>query len=147
MTKKQLKWVIKEIVEQINKVNESFDLKPMTPKLGLSILDFSATSWEWRTILELIVKANDKFNLQIKDLDKWHYNDGRGLRTQEECNGLADALEYLIKDQPYNTPIRKTNFPPFIPNSEKIRKTYKTDVGTIQKFIKFLRTCGGFQIW
>jgi hypothetical protein len=150
MTKKQLKWLIKEIVQQIN---ETFDFIPRTPKLALSINRFSLTSWEYRPLLELISQANAKFNLGIKDLHRWQDNNGQGLQTQEECNKLANALESLIGKQPYNRPVRGRNLPKTVPgikpgtHLKPGEEPYQTNVGTIQKFIKFLRTCGGFQIW
>jgi hypothetical protein len=148
MTRKQLKWIIKEIFEQINRIDESFDLRPINPKAK-----FSVNGWQWRPILELITKANAAFDLNIKDLDKWNYNNGNGLKTKKECNQLANALERLVGKagvQPYNRPIRAFNLPKKVPGfMPKIsgEEPYQTDVGTIQKFIKFLRECDGFEIW
>jgi hypothetical protein len=142
MTRKQLKWIIKEIIEQINRIDESFDLKPVNPKAK-----FSVNGWQWRPIMELIDKANNTFHLNIKDLEKWHYNNGNGLKTQEECNKLADALTKLIGNQPYNRPIRGEHTPKNIPGVKAGVNPFETDVGTVQKFIKFLRECNGFEIW
>lgn len=56
---------------------------------------FRANIWSWRPIAELIHYLNHLYKLDLPDnfLDKLHYNDGGGLRTQEECNKLANFLE------------------------------------------------------
>jgi hypothetical protein len=56
---------------------------------------FGASWWSWRPIVYLIDEASNLFNLGI-DTNPFHYNDGRGLETQEECNKLADALEHIL---------------------------------------------------
>ena len=59
---------------------------------------FRANVWAWRPIHLAIVQANISCDLDIDDdtLDGMAYNSGHGLKTQEECNKLADALQELV---------------------------------------------------
>jgi hypothetical protein len=139
MNRKDLKKLIREVVKQIDQINETFDVQGKNPKAY-----FHVNNWAWRPLMELIDQVNDTFNLNIKDLDKWHSNDGYGLDTQEECNKLADALEHIIKNQPYNKTVRMKNLPPL---AASLKNTYGIDIGTVVQFIKFLRECNGFEVW
>lgn len=56
---------------------------------------FGSSWWSWRPIVFLIDEANMLFNLGI-DTNPFHYNDGKGLETQEECDKLANALKYIL---------------------------------------------------
>ena len=56
---------------------------------------FRANWWSWRPIVFLIDRASNLFNLGI-DTQPLHYNDGKGLESQEECTKLADALEATL---------------------------------------------------
>jgi hypothetical protein len=60
---------------------------------------FRANLWSWRPIAELITTVNQNYGLGYDDdfIGKLHYNDGGGLKTQEECNRLADFLESYVK--------------------------------------------------
>lgn len=53
---------------------------------------FRSNWWNWRPILVCCKIMNDKLNLKY-DMEYWGSNDGEGLRTQKQCNKLADALE------------------------------------------------------
>jgi len=59
---------------------------------------FRSNWWGWRPIVMLCEFANDDRELGF-DLTYWGSNDGAGLKTQEECNVLADELEDLIKNE------------------------------------------------
>ena len=61
---------------------------------------FTANVWSWRPIHYLCdyLSIKNKLNLETKN---WDYNDGAGLKTQKECNLLADALEKHLKDHPF----------------------------------------------
>jgi hypothetical protein len=61
---------------------------------------FHANWWGWRPILALSEAAmlNSKLNY---DTSYWGSNDGKGLRTQLQCDKLADAIELLISNN-YN---------------------------------------------
>ena len=41
--------------------------------------------------------ANDKYKLKM-NMEYWGSNDGKGLRTQKQCDRLADALELMLND-------------------------------------------------
>jgi len=61
---------------------------------------FRANLWSWRPIAELIATVNDTYGLGYDDkfISSLHYNDGTGLKTQEECNQLANFLESYIEN-------------------------------------------------
>ena len=61
---------------------------------------FCSNWWGWRPILALSEAAmlNSKLNY---DTSYWGSNDGKGLRTQKQCDKLADAIELLISNN-YN---------------------------------------------
>lgn len=56
---------------------------------------FRASWWSWRPIVALISLASAKHNLSI-DTKPYNYNDGDGLKTQKECDELADALQEIL---------------------------------------------------
>ena len=56
---------------------------------------FASNWWGWRPINTLCQIAAYKNKLRI-NFDHWGSNDGKGLRTQKQCDRLADALEELL---------------------------------------------------
>ena len=58
---------------------------------------FHSNIWEWGTIHMLCEMANDKYKLKM-NMEYWDSNDGKGLRTQKQCDRLADALELMMND-------------------------------------------------
>ena len=58
---------------------------------------FRANIWSWRPMHLAIIQANESLNLGIDDdtIDGMSHNSGAGLKTQEECDALAEALEML----------------------------------------------------
>ena len=60
---------------------------------------FRANIWSWRPIRLAIVQANISCELGIDDdtITDMTHNGGAGLKTQEECNALADGLELLVE--------------------------------------------------
>jgi hypothetical protein len=61
---------------------------------------FSSNWWGWRPILALSESAMLSSKLDY-DTSYWGSNDGKGLRTQKQCDKLADAIELLISNS-YN---------------------------------------------
>ena len=63
---------------------------------------FRSNWWGWRPIVILCQIADEKYKLKI-NFDCWGSNDGKGLRTQKQCDKLADALETMLSnDSGYN---------------------------------------------
>jgi hypothetical protein len=60
---------------------------------------FSSNWWCWRPIHILCEMANDKYKLKM-NMEYWGSNDGKGLRTQKQCDRLADALELMLNHDP-----------------------------------------------
>ena len=61
---------------------------------------FSSNWWGWRPILAISEAAMLNSKLDY-DTSNWGSNDGKGLRTQKQCDKLADAIELLISNN-YN---------------------------------------------
>lgn len=61
---------------------------------------FRANLWSWRPIAELITTVNENYGLGYNEkfIRGLHYNDGVGLKTQEDCNRLADFLESYVQN-------------------------------------------------
>jgi hypothetical protein len=63
---------------------------------------FRSNWWGWRPICMMCEVANDKYKLKL-NMSNWGSNDGAGLRTQKQCDRLADALELMLSnDSGYN---------------------------------------------
>ncbi len=63
---------------------------------------FRSNWWGWRPINFICELAAEQSKLKI-DFSYWGSNDGKGLRTQKQCDKLADAIELLISNNPnYN---------------------------------------------
>lgn len=62
---------------------------------------FRANIWSWRPIAEIINHANNLLSLNLPKsfIDDIHYNSGAGLKTQEECNQLANAIDSIVNTQ------------------------------------------------
>ena len=61
---------------------------------------FRTNWWGWRPILMLCEKAEDKYRLKM-DISYRDSNDVNGLRTQKQCDRLANALELMLNDIVY----------------------------------------------
>jgi len=60
---------------------------------------FCSNWWGWRPIAYICELAAEESNLKI-DFSYWGSNDGKGLRTQKQCDKLANAIELLISNNP-----------------------------------------------
>lgn len=56
---------------------------------------FRSNWWGWRPIHAIADIAIKATGLDF-DTSDWGHNDGGGLKTQEDCNALADAMEALM---------------------------------------------------
>jgi len=61
---------------------------------------FCSNWWGWRPIVAISEAAMMSSKLDY-DTSYWGSNDGKGLRTQKQCDKLADAIELLISNN-YN---------------------------------------------
>lgn len=59
---------------------------------------FQSNWWGWRPIhaISQIAAYNSKLKINFEN---WGSNDGAGLRTQNQCDKLANAIEELISDK------------------------------------------------
>ena len=58
---------------------------------------FRSNGWGWRPILMLCEMAKDKYRIKM-DMSYWGSNEGKGLRTQKQCDRLANALELMLNN-------------------------------------------------
>jgi hypothetical protein len=58
---------------------------------------FCSNWWGWRPINAICEVAAYNSKLKI-DFSYWGSNDGKGLKTQKQCDKLADAIELLISE-------------------------------------------------
>jgi hypothetical protein len=143
---------------------------------------FRASWWSWRPIVVLCESIIEKHKLNFDTL-YWGSNDGAGLKTQEECNLLADKLEYEIQgmqttmdledkdriavnlggwtsidgsfidadttnDLNETYPIGTVLLTSIITkDGTPVLPAHSTQIDHIKEFVKFLRECGGFQIY
>ena len=103
---------------------------------------FRANIWAWRPIHHIIIIANDTHNLGIDEeiIIRMSLNDGAGLDKQEDCDALADAMEYILERGP---DIIKWDSQS---NDSEFKHAYCTDRTHALQFVSFLRECGGFQV-
>lgn len=61
---------------------------------------YRANIWAWRPIAEIIIAANDLYRLELDPefIQEIHYNSGAGLKTQAECDKLANFMETYIEN-------------------------------------------------
>jgi len=141
---------------------------------------FRANLWSWRPIHMLIEHVNQFYNLGI-DTSEYGTNSGAGLETQEECDDLANTLEYILQsdenmedegDRVYlhlgmwvnedgnflrdevsealNSEYEMGTImytPVVTDKGEIVKPAWSTSKEHLEDFIKFLRHCGGFEIW
>ena len=119
---------------------------------------FSTSMWGWRPLHLLISEANQRRGLEISAelLELMRYNEGAGLKTQAECDRLADALDELLREHGETITMERG----LTAVLGKIRRWLKpTRFGDasgplhriskdrVKEFIVFLRMCGGFYVW
>jgi hypothetical protein len=115
-----------------SQLHESFDIR------GNNRKRISFSSWEWRPLKLLCSQAGALNGLDI-NFDQWDFNDGHGLENQEKCNELADALEDLIRRMGPRDAFK-------MPGVGRWVNSYSIDRESVNRFIQFLRECGGFSI-
>lgn len=117
---------------------------------------FRASIWAWFPLLDLCDKVG-------ASIEGWEFNDGRGLTSQESCNELADRLDALEfkSNEVYARKIDDNSLcvdekgillteqkkKDRLFNGEIVRNACSIDAEHLREFTKFLRYCGGFEIW
>jgi len=59
---------------------------------------FRANMWGWRPISALCQHAIQNSGLNFGEI-RWDFNDGDGLKNQEDCDLLANAIEYMLQEE------------------------------------------------
>jgi hypothetical protein len=144
---------------------------------------FSSNWWSWRPLHMLSEVAIQTKNLKM-NTEGWGSNDGKGLRTQKQCELLASALEDVVKvefneelsestdriqicmgswvvagtgqfyhsdiinelnnEYPYGTILHSAVV---TKDGTMVESAHSCSLVHIERWIKFLRNCGGFKIW
>lgn len=113
---------------------------------------FRANIWSWAPILKLITRANREHKLGLV-LRGWDCNDGDGCKNADESDKLATALEECLSSMSPATDV-------IMAAPEEANRTarmfgamigappssYQADKDHVREFIRFLRSCGGFEI-
>ena len=142
---------------------------------------FRSNWWGWRPIVCLVDAACQMNGFKV-DTQSWHYNDGAGPETQEECDKIADALESILGGS--QTLLKEEGdriyacmgswctmeggfvgskleeelneqYPPgtvlsssvIASDGQMVQSSHGASLAHIKHFIKFLRNCGGFQVF
>ena len=135
---------------------------------------FHINVWGWRPIHALLAIANEKGpEIFTEDtLNGMTYNDGYGLDQQEDCDKLAEAIAKLLDNVPLivQSGLGVTNGEVFIRLTEdtrdmavdqtgrfvgkdttvpldELQSPWSCSVEQIREFTKFLRNCGGFEVY
>jgi hypothetical protein len=141
---------------------------------------FRANVWSWRPINKIINLLNAKHDLDL-DTEGFGSNSGNGLKTQQECDLLANVMEdyiednqslndsqtmyvnlgmwvaddntFTIKEHQENKlnrdyPVGSILYSSVITDEGNlVRPAWGTNVEHFKEFVRFLRNCGGFEIW
>lgn len=107
----------------------------------------SVSVWSWAPLLKMIDAAVASHGLAF-DTSRWSYNDGNGLRAQEECDRLADAIEDVISRSKRDD--WQTELPANVQRFGRMFGFAVEEEGLkmerVESFLNFLRECGGFEI-
>jgi hypothetical protein len=110
---------------------------------------FQANNAGWRFILRVIESVYDDCHLNLPE--GWHRYDA-GLKSQEQCDELANALEAKLQSGINLSQFAEESGPSLDPSlgpnvrrflSDPRFQLYRSDDEMIRKFIRFLRKCGG----
>lgn len=134
---------------------------------------FRANVWSWRPIHSMMELANRMAGETLFDketLDSMEHNDGAGLKTQGECEFLAQLLQQLatpqnLSDAGFVVDGEGIHYPIWdkkkdlvtdntgtlkkaeeVDNLDEYKSAYGTTFAHVKQFITFLRNCGGFEV-
>lgn len=94
---------------------------------------FRNNYWYWRPLARYCQQIAPELCLKV---EWWETNDSDGLKTQEDCDQLAKALEIAAANETPWT-LRREELDP---------EMYPFTFDNVREFAVFLRKCGGFEI-
>ena len=112
---------------------------------------FRATIGEWNPIYQLIAKLCSDL-LDQRTFEEMAVNQGAGPRSQKMCMKMADRFEAWMRENPKSS-FRVTRGLPMVKMLAKGGFTflsgspYRVERSLLQEWAKFLRHCGGFEVW
>jgi len=125
---------------------------------------FRANVWGWAPIRLICGWMNDHWELEL-NMEGWQYNDGKGLKTQYECDLLAGALEDIYEypnewdEDPFLTNPFFDQFVLYLDAASVLQLArtdrelnlegvnYSVSGSHYWLWVTFLWNCGGFQIY
>jgi hypothetical protein len=120
---------------------------------------FRASDWSWRPLHLLISEANERFAVGISAdvIRAMQFNEGAGVRSQSQCYALADALCAILAETENKVFVFDSAIMGDEATIESALKAagwnmdsyamYVIDRAHVEEFIRFLKTCGGFEVW
>lgn len=120
---------------------------------------FRASVWSWRPIHEIMATTcRDLLGDEL--LQSMSYNDGAGPEDQETCTKMADRISVWMEHNAGGAEIdvewgRVEAGTGRILNKEELEKNphiktealYHVDDEHLNRWVEFLRNCGGFEVW
>jgi hypothetical protein len=110
---------------------------------------FRANVWSWRPINGLM----RMLNLIDEDLyTRMSYNDGKGP-DEKQCRLIARGLRNWLDNHPniatFGVTPKHTDTEQIVMESlgAECASSYNVSRDHLEKFVAFLSTCGGFQVW
>ena len=118
---------------------------------------FRANIWSWRPIHALCFELGSDL-LDDETLARLAVNVGAGPANQETCTQLAARfdqwLEHHADGHQLDSELRVTPDGRFVSPEELARQPdletvspYRVDDEHLKEWVKFLRHCGGFEVW
>jgi hypothetical protein len=120
--------------------------KPSTPDGRY----FRATIGEWNPIYQLTAKLCSGL-LDPQTFEGMAFNSGAGPKNQRTCTEMADRFEVWMQKNPKSAYRVKRGLPAlmilrfgFVSLSGS---PYRVERFLLREWVKFLRHCGGFEVW
>lgn len=112
---------------------------------------FGANLAKWNAIYQLTAKLCSDL-LEPQTVEEMAFNQGAGLKSQRICSKMADSFEEWMRQNPRSSYRVKGRLLVL-----EIAKSYglvplggsscRVERSRLQEWVKFLRHCGGFEVW
>ena len=104
--------------------------------------------WGWSPMLDLCRRASQEASLDLLT-EGWAFNDGHGLDSQTACDKLANAIESLLAKHPEVAKLQSagTDTAKYFGAMFGLDASATIEREDIARWLAFLRSCGGFEIY
>ena len=112
---------------------------------------FRATIGEWNPIYQLTAKLCSDL-LDPQTFEEMAVNQGAGPKNQKTCTEMADRFETWMRKNPKPSYRVKRGLLAVKAIAKLVLVSlsgspYKVDRALLREWVKFLRHCGGFEVW